>query len=136
MCIRHIPQAKTARALAQVEQLSDFSGWCPLVRVGCPVYVSISRTVISRRRQHECGKTHFDASHVYAMNRSRLEKVGRRNDLMNDKRFRREFQETQNELRLQSVAFVEIDNPLELYLFEPFAALSYGTSEWNTFRTH
>ena len=35
-----------------------------------------------------------------------------------------------------SVAFIEIENPLELYVFEAFAAMTLGTHEWNTFRTH
>ena len=35
-----------------------------------------------------------------------------------------------------AVAFVEIPNPLELYLFEAYCAIALDTSEWNTIRTH
>ena len=35
-----------------------------------------------------------------------------------------------------SVSFVPIENTLELYVFEAFAAMSLRTHEWNTFRTH
>jgi hypothetical protein len=34
------------------------------------------------------------------------------------------------------VATIPIENPVELYLFEVYAALALGTSRWNTFRTH
>ena len=33
-------------------------------------------------------------------------------------------------------AYVDIENPLELYVFEAYAAMALGTFEWNTFRTH
>jgi len=33
-------------------------------------------------------------------------------------------------------AVVVIANPVELHLFEVYAALALGTSTWNTFRTH
>ena len=38
------------------------------------------------------------------------------------------------------MAFVEIANPLELYLFEPYCAMElltgFDTGGWNTFLTH
>jgi len=34
------------------------------------------------------------------------------------------------------VAYVEVDNPLVLHVFEPYAALELGTGGWNTFETH
>ena len=39
-------------------------------------------------------------------------------------------------LRSLNVAFIEIGNPLELYLFEAYCAMELDTSEWNTFETH
>jgi hypothetical protein len=30
----------------------------------------------------------------------------------------------------------EIANPLELYIFEAYAAMEFSTAHWNTFRTH
>jgi hypothetical protein len=39
-------------------------------------------------------------------------------------------------LRDCSVAFIDIDNTLELYLFEAYCAMEFDTRELNTFRTH
>jgi len=50
--------------------------------------------------------------------------------------FQREFSKAQVYLRSLQVAFIEIQNPLELYVFEAYAAIDLGTHEWNTFRTH
>src|SRR5687767_9963252 len=45
----------------------DFSGCYVLVENNKPIYVGISRSVLARLRQHFTGKTHFDASLVYAI---------------------------------------------------------------------
>ncbi len=55
---------------------------------------------------------------------------------MNDPAFRAAFEEAQTLLRGCTVAFIEIPNPLELYLFEAYCAMELDTCEWNTFRTH
>ncbi len=34
------------------------------------------------------------------------------------------------------VAYVQIENSLELYVFEAYAAMTLNTHKWNTFRTH
>jgi hypothetical protein len=34
------------------------------------------------------------------------------------------------------VAFIAIENDLEIYLFEAFCAMELDAWEWNTFRTH
>jgi hypothetical protein len=35
-----------------------------------------------------------------------------------------------------TVAFVEIDDDLELYVLEVYAAMKMDTDTWNTLRTH
>jgi hypothetical protein len=55
---------------------------------------------------------------------------------MQDPAFREAFTEAQTLLRECSVAFIEIPNPLELYLFEAYCATALDTCEWNTFRTY
>ena len=55
---------------------------------------------------------------------------------MNQPTFQREFDEAQLYLRSLQVAFIEIQNPLELYVFEVYAAIELDTHQWNTFRTH
>lgn len=55
---------------------------------------------------------------------------------MKDGKFRNAFDEAKALLRDCAVAFIEIDSPLELYLFEAYCAMELDTCEWNTFRTH
>jgi hypothetical protein len=115
---------------------SDFSGCYVLIENGKPIYVGISRSVLARLRQHFIGKTHFDASLVYAIAQRRLPTRGKRSAVMNTPDFKKVFASAQSYLRSVHVSFVQIENPLELYLFEAFAAIELGTHEWNTFRTH
>jgi len=114
----------------------DFSGCYVLIEKGKPIYVGISRAVLARLRQHFCGKTHLDANLVYAIAQRRLPTPGKRLDAMGQPLFQREFSKAQVYLRSLQVAFIEIQNPLELYVFEAYAAIDLGTHEWNTFRTH
>ena len=114
----------------------DFSGCYVLLEEERPVYVGISRKVLGRLRQHLRGKTHFDASLAYAVAQRRYPIDGHRSTVMEHPEFQSAFAEAKAYLRGLRVAFVEIDNPLELYLFEAYAAMQLGTYEWNTFRTH
>ena len=50
--------------------------------------------------------------------------------------FMKHFQLSQQYLRTLRVAFIEIENPLELYVFEAYAAMALETKVWNTFATH
>ena len=51
-------------------------------------------------------------------------------------RFQSAFKEAQAYLSRLEVAYVAIENPPELYVFEAYAAVALRTFEWNTFRTH
>jgi hypothetical protein len=82
------------------------------------------------------GNTHFDASLAYAIAQRKCPTEARRSAAMETERFMTAFSEAQAYLRTLHVAAVQIVNPLELYVFEAFAAMALGTSEWNTFRTH
>ena len=114
----------------------DFSGCYVLIEADRPIYVGISRKVLSRLRQHLRGKTHFDASLVYAVAQRRCPTPGHRSTVMESPVFQRAFADAQAYLCSLRVAFVQIENPLELYVFEAYAAMNLGTYEWNTFRTH
>jgi hypothetical protein len=115
---------------------ADFSGCYVLLEKAKPIYVGISRSVLLRIRQHVTGKTHSDASLAYAVAQRRRPTPGNRSHVMGDAVFQDEFMKAQQYLRELSVAFIEIDNPLELYVFEAYASMALETSEWNTFRTH
>jgi hypothetical protein len=124
-------------AVARRLRLSgDFSGCYVFVEGERPIYVGISRKVLSRLRQHMRGKTHFDASLAYAIAQRRLPTPGARAEAMAIPAFQLAFAEAQRYIGSLRVAFIAIENPLELYVFEAYAALSLRTHEWNTFRTH
>ena len=53
-----------------------------------------------------------------------------------DELFKDTFLTAQDQLRTTKVAFIEIDNDLELYLFEVSASMRLDTATWKTFRTH
>jgi hypothetical protein len=114
----------------------DFSGCYVLLEGETAKYVGISRKVLSRLRQHFRGKTHFDASLAYSVAQRKVPTEGRRSEVMAKPAFQDAFQEAQRYLQGLSVAYVDIENPLELYVFEAYAAMALGTFEWNTFRTH
>jgi hypothetical protein len=114
----------------------DFSGCYVLLHSAQPFYVGISRKVITRLRQHSTGKTHYDASLAYGMATEKVPHKKTRGDAMRDPAFRRAFKEAQDLLGACAVSFIEIRNPLEIYLFEAYSAMALDTCEWNTFRTH
>lgn len=118
----------------------DFSGCYVLLEAGAPIYVGISRGVIARLRQHVFGKTHFDASLAFriamAKHPDRTIVNLTRSEAMQNPPFGTSFIEAQAYLRSLQVAAIAIDNPLELYVFEPFCALELDTHQWNSFETH
>ncbi|MGC1618533.1 MAG: hypothetical protein WA765_08585 [Candidatus Acidiferrum sp.] len=122
--------------LKQIGYAGDFPGCYVLSRSDLPFYVGISRGVVGRLRQHVIGRTHFDASLAYLMACGKVTHNMKRAEAMKNDPFRRAFDEAQRLLRDSAVAFIEISNPLELYLFEAYCAMELNTGEWNTFRTH
>jgi hypothetical protein len=115
---------------------SDFSGCYVLLENEVPQYVGISRKVLMRLRQHVRGKTHFDASLAYAMAKKECAAAGSRSAAMSQPRFIEAFKRAQSYLMRLDVAYVQIENSLELYVFEAYAAMTLNTHKWNTFRTH
>jgi len=114
----------------------DFSGCYVLIDGTTPLYVGISRAVLSRLRQHVRGTTHFDASLAYLMAAKSHPHQLTRSHAMELEEFMKHFQLSQQYLRTLRVAFIEIENPLELYVFEAYAAMALETKVWNTFATH
>jgi len=100
-----------------------------------PFYVGISRSVVMRLQQHSTG-TELSATLAYRMANEKAPHEKKRSEAMKDPAFRAAFHEAQALLRGCTVAFIEIPNPVELYLFEAHCAMALDTHEWNTFRTH
>ena len=130
------PGAGVKTILNRLGRRDDFSGCDVLLHSPEPFYVGISRCVIRRVRQHVTGKTHYDASLAYLMASRRVGRDMQRQEAMKDPAFRQQFDQAKQELRRCCVAFVEIENALELHLFEACCAMELDTGEWNTFRTH
>ena len=124
------------RLLERFRKEVDFSGCYTLIDGDVPLYVGISKGVLNRLRQHVRGTTHFDASLAYRMACASHPHELSRSAAMRLENFLRHFGDAQQYLRTLKVAFIEIENPLELYLFEPYVAMELNTAVWNTFATH
>lgn len=105
-----------------------------------PVYVGISKHVITRLIEHVRGTDHFTATLVYKIATTHHPHNTTAAKAIKDPQFLLHFEDARKYLLSLNVVFVEIDNPLELYLFEPYCALELDTGfeagGWNTFETH
>lgn len=122
--------------LSDLGRSEDFSACYVMLSRGRPVYVGISRKVISRLRQHVRGTTHFDASLAYRMAEAKNPHDQQRSEAMRRPAFKKEFLKAQSYLKGLQVAIVEIPDDLELYLFEVYCSMELDTAKWNTFKTH
>ena len=118
----------------------DPSGCYVLIDGWRSIYVGISRGVLKRIRNHVRGSTHFAATLAYRIAATQHPHMMTASHAMRDTEFQMRFQESRNYLMSLTTAFVEIANPLELYLFEPYCAMElrtgFETGGWNTFLTH
>src|SRR5471030_296541 len=83
-----VPGCGPAAIAQSIGREGDFSGCYVLIENKKPIYVGISRSVLRRLRQHFTGKTHFDASLVYAIAQRRSPTKGKRAGVMQDPVFR------------------------------------------------
>lgn len=107
---------------------------------GEPVHVGRTRNLQKRLRGH-VAKSHYSAS--FAFKRARAETGTRatykkgegRTELMADELFRTAFDRALAEVRGMSVRFLFVDDPIDQYLLELYAALELQTS-LSEFDTH
>ncbi len=118
----------------------DPRGCYVLLQERRPVYVGISKQVIQRLRDHVGRGDHLTATLAYRIACKENRHGVTAAEAMKDPEFRGTFEAAKERLKSFSVAFVEIDNPLELYVFEAYCAMELDTgfdaSGWNTFVTH
>lgn len=114
----------------------DFSGCYVLLKSKKPLYVGISRRVLHRLRSHIRGTSHFAATLAYRMASTEIDLDLSRDEQMQHARFLRSFRRKKRQMRQWRVAWVGIENAVELHLFEIFCAMELNTEKWNTFRTH
>lgn len=130
------PGRGPAALLQQVGKSRDFPGCYVLWEGKEPFYTGISRKVLCRLMQHVRGRTHFDASLAYRMACNGKKHGLRRGEAMAAPAFNAQFEAAKKRITGMSVQFIEIDNPLERYLFEVYAAMELRTHQFNTFETH
>ncbi len=118
----------------------DPCGCYVFIEGGKPVYVGISKHIIARLFEHARGSDHFTATLAYRIAKHESPHRMTASDAIRDTNFRDYFLRTRKRMLDWHAAFVKIDNPLELYLFEPYSALELDTGfdagGWNTFETH
>ena len=119
-----------------LETAEDFSGCYVLLCRNKPVYVGISRRVLYRLYSHIRGTSHFTATLAFRMAAAETGLKLSREQHMAEMGFRRAFAKKKKQMRQWKVAWVAIENPVELCLFEVFCAMGLNTSKWNTFKTH
>jgi len=125
-----------ATLLRRINREIDFPGCYVFIDKGEPIYAGISQGVVGRLFQHLTSNNHFSSSLAYYMAKIQYDPGGTREQNMADAAFRGLFENSQSRLEECSIATVEIDNAVELHLFEVYAAMELGTGEFNTFRTH
>jgi hypothetical protein len=118
--------------LGKVGRDEDFPGCYVFLVSGAPVYVGISRGLVKLLGQHLNSKSHLTASLVCRTAFKEYTHAMKREQAMQDDKFRQEF----SRLQKTSVAYIDIENDLELYTFGVYASMKLDTSRWNTFRTH
>jgi hypothetical protein len=131
-----VPGAGVVTIARSMNRGRDFSGCYVLIEGESPIYVGISRKVITRLRQHVTGRGHEDATLAYRMATAAMGHSMSRKDAMADPQFRLLFHEKREHLKTMTAAFVEIDNAVEMHVFEACCAMELDTCVWNTFATH
>lgn len=119
------------------EKENDFSGLYIFLNDKTPFYVGISKGVIRRILQHTKGHNHNTSTLAYNIGLIRYELtkgkkyIGKREDL----NFKTEVEPVKKFLLKQKIAFLPINNPEELALFEIYCSMKLKTA-LNKFETH
>lgn len=125
-----------ATLLQRIGRKNDFSGCYVFIEQGTPLYVGISRSVINRLFQHLTSNNHFSGSLSYYLAKRQRDPGSTRQQNMSDLEFSSLFKASQGRLEQCYIAVVEIENSVELYVFEVYASMELATGEFNTFQTH
>jgi len=116
---------------------TDFKGLYVFLNGDTPFYVGISKGVIGRIIQHVKGHNHNTSTLAYKIGLLRYKLVegedfvGGRKDLD----FKSEVEPVKEFLSKQKVAWIQIDNDEEMFLFEVYCSMKLGTV-LNDFETH
>lgn len=102
-----------------------------------PVYVGVSRKILTRLKNHFIGKTHNQASLTYLMSREKYDKEhGLFMQTRNEFPFEEYRHKHQNEMKENwRISIIPIKDNYEMYFTEFYLACELKT-EWNSFETH
>lgn len=114
---------------------ADFAGCYVFLDNGKPIYTGISRKVISRVRMHTQGPDDAQSTLAYKMTCKAHPHSMTRKQAMRDDDFLAAYRQILDDVKSLDVAFIEVEDTIELHLFEVFCAMALDT-EWNSFRTH
>ena len=123
-----------ATALKTIGKTEDFAGLYIFIDPSLPtneqvIYTGISRIVVRRLNQHIKVGNHNSASFAYKIAHKTTAHTGKRIELS-----QLHIQTEQTYLKGLQVKFIEIQNPLERYIFEAYVAMHFNTA-FNTFET-
>lgn len=115
----------------------DFQGIYIYLDGKIPFYTGISKGVINRTLQHTKGHNHQTSSLAYRLGQRNYEtQIGEKwNRTRNEFDFKNYCGDTKRFLGQRRLAFMPIENPIELYLFEVYCAMELRC-EMNSFETH
>ncbi|MCB9991906.1 MAG: GIY-YIG nuclease family protein [Rhodospirillales bacterium] len=108
-----------------------------------PIYVGRTRNLRGRIKSHynmtnpNMGSFAFlMACKTYGRKKAAYKKEGSRKQLHADPDFRKHLEKANKRIKAMTVRFVEINDPVKQHLFELYAAMALGTTEFNQFDTH
>lgn len=133
--------AMASKALFRVGKIhtsKPFKGIYLFIKDGNPFYVGVSRNVMKRVFQHLKGKSHETSSLCYRIgcevyyHKTGKQHVNGRSNLD----FELYGSVAKTELSKCEISVFEIQEDIDLYLFEVYVAMKMGTLHYNSFRTH
>jgi predicted GIY-YIG superfamily endonuclease len=112
--------------------VSEGAGCYVVLEGDKPIYVGIARNIRRRLRDHLSG----DPSRANLAVRITAKRLGvTLSRIKKHPDFNEEFQKSCDLLKGFYVGWVDIENPLEMYIFEPYCAMKLDTHEFNFFDT-
>lgn len=121
-----------ANVLTNARNISDKPGCYVVIQDTKVIYVGIAKNIRRRLRQHLTA----DSSGANLAVRMAAKKLGEKlGHVKKHALFLVEFEQAKKELAGCHVAYIEIENPLEMYIFEPYCAMRFNTEEFNFFDT-
>jgi len=132
--LRHVMELPVhfSDVLSIPKRIPESSGCYVVMTEGSVFYVGIAKNLRRRLRQHLLADPSGANLAVRMAAKALSEKVSR---VKKHADFEAAFSRAKEKLMQSTVAFIEIENPLEMYIFEPYCAMAFNTGEFNYFDT-